>query len=122
MSSSFRPVKTEWGPHSPNFLSNEMVERVICTLAEAWTGVCPDLDVVRDATEVFIKDGAAFLRQLYGSSLETLVACVKDEADLGISGGLGEQDLRCLLNNMSSLALEWNKWLDSHGGLTFLID
>jgi hypothetical protein len=121
MSLNFRPVKTEWGPHSSNFVESGVVANVLYDLAGYWLGEDEvTQQEVEEVTEVTIQSGGEFLKHLMQRTANDLLDDL--EAVAFDHGDVCTVDMMDLLGNMVALAPEWRKYVESDDQLRFWVD
>lgn len=116
----FRPVRTEWGPHSACFIVPEALESFFEAIGEK-IGSTVEAGDVNEMREIYIENGVGFLAFVMTGQLpafadeyladDTLLLTEEDKADL-----------TSLVGNIRSLIAVWAGFLDKHGALRFWID
>jgi len=107
MSSSMRPVKTVWGPHTSMFITDH--DRLVDVLRAA-TGVAFSWwDYESDFCKIYIDEGKRFLDALATMDIDRAVDVVDP-----LPGQ--REDVRCLLSNLKALARDWASYVDEDTG------
>lgn len=120
MARNFRPVEEIWGTGSSVFLPSEKLEEVLVAISEnafAGTVEAADYDDIRS---VWIEDAIIFFDFLAEKTTEDLVPLLLNH--LSMLTDDDAVDLKNVIENIKSLAIEWRESIQEDGSINFYID